>query len=301
MTPAVRYSIKPITCHNSAPANLLMSSSHEGLPYSVSSGSAFNTFDKLQGPENYARWKNNMRTVLMSLRQWDVVAGSVHAPIPVDMDSPTLAEAKATEAWNVRAISAFMEISFRVADSAKYVLGDTFNPKVAWDVLAKHFGAKQEALQWALISKLQLAAWDGTGTIHIHRDYMVDLRLQLVDAGMSLTDQAFLFYFVESLPPYLDLLVALCDDTNNIDFLCDKIAKYEMRLKLRAAKSGKVEAESGSVVMFGQQTPDKKIKGKGKRVMSKVTCYGCNKKGHVISRCPDKKEKKDETSAIVCK
>jgi hypothetical protein len=90
---------------------------------------------------------------------------------------------------------------------------------------------------------------------------MVDLRLQLAGAGMSLTDQAFLSYFVESLPPYLDLFVILCEGTNNdVDFLCDKIAKYEMRLKLRAAKSGKVEAESGSVVMLGQQTPDKKKK-----------------------------------------
>jgi hypothetical protein len=274
-----------------------MNSSHEVLPYSVSGGSAFAAFDKLQGAKNYATWKNNMRTVLMTLRQWDVVTGTEQAPTPADVDNPTAEETKAKKAWDVRAVSAFMEISFRVADSAKTVLGDTTNPKVAWEVLAKRFGAKQEGLQSALISKLQLARWDGTGSIHTHRDYMVDLRLQLADANRVLTDESFYSYFIESLPPSLDLFVTLYEDTNNdVDFLCDKFAKYEMRLKLRATKSGNTEADTGSVAMFGQQTSEKKKKekGKGKRDMSKVTCYGCDKKGHVISRCPDRKEKKKD-------
>jgi hypothetical protein len=204
-----------------------MGSSQEVLPYSVSR-SAFNEFDKLQGAENYATWKNNMRTILMSLRQWDVVAGTVQPPTPADEDNPTPAEAKAKEAWDVRAISAFMEISFRVADSAKIVLADTSDPKVAWDLLAKRFGVtcSPSALISTLVSKLQLAAWDGTGAIHAHRDYMVDLRLQLADAGLKMTDQAFLSYFVKSLPPSLDPFVTLYEGTNHdVDFLCDKFAK----------------------------------------------------------------------------
>jgi hypothetical protein len=50
-----------------------------------------------------------------------------------------------------------MEISFRTADSAKNVLGNTQNPKAAWELLERRFGAKQEGLQSVLISKLQLA------------------------------------------------------------------------------------------------------------------------------------------------
>jgi len=41
---------------------------------------------------------------------------------------------------------------------------------------------------------------------------MVDLRIQLVDAGMALSDQAFYSYFNESLPPSLDLFVTLYED-----------------------------------------------------------------------------------------
>jgi hypothetical protein len=121
--------------------------------------------------------------------------------------------------WDVRAVSAFMEISFMLADSAKNVLGDTSNP--TWDILAKRFGGKQEGLQSALISKLQLATWDGTSTIHTHRDSIVDLRLQLADANMKLTDQSFCSCFVESLPPSLDLFVPLYETriTTSISFV----------------------------------------------------------------------------------
>jgi len=34
-------------------------------------------------------------------------------------------------------MSAFMEISFRVADSAKNILGSTDNPKIEWELLEK--------------------------------------------------------------------------------------------------------------------------------------------------------------------
>src|SRR5882757_1032723 len=177
-----------------------MSSTQEALPYSISSGSAYSAFDKLQGTKNYIAWKNRMRTVLISLRQWGVVSGSIVTPTPADNKNPTPDEVKAQEAWEVREMSAFMEISFRIADSALNVLGDTQNPKVAWGVLEKRFGAKQEGLQSALIAKLQLASWDGTGSIYTHRDYMVDLCIQLADTGKVLSDESSYSYFIESLP-----------------------------------------------------------------------------------------------------
>jgi len=82
------------------------------------------------------------------------------------------------------------------------------------------------------MAKLQLTDWDGQGTITTHRDYMLDLRTQLEDTGMTLTDQAFYLYFAESLPESLDLFITLYEDsTYNVDRLCDKFAKYEMRTK----------------------------------------------------------------------
>ena len=261
-----------------------MSSTHEVLPYSVSSGSAYSIFDKLQGAKNFVTWKRNMRTMLRSLRQWGVVSGAIVAPTPVDEKNMTPAEVKAQEAWKIREISAFMEISFRIADTALNVLGDTQNPKVAWEILQECFGAKQEVL----IPKLQRASWDGTGSIHTHQDYMVDLRVQLADAGRPLSDDSFYSYFIDSLPSSLDLLVTLYENpTHDVGLLCDKIAEYEMRQKLRAMKSGKAQAAEGSVTLFGQQTTDKEKRKR--RDLSNVTCYGCGKKGHLKYKCPHKK------------
>jgi len=76
-----------------------------------------------------------MVTVLMTLRQWGVVDKSITAPAPVDPANPTAAEIQELADWEVRKTSAFMEISFRVADSAKNVLGNTCDPVAVWEAL----------------------------------------------------------------------------------------------------------------------------------------------------------------------
>ena len=192
-----------------------------------------------------------------------------------------------------------MEITFRVADSAKSMLGSSQSPKDAWDALERRFGARQEGIQSSLISKLQMAAWNGSGSILTHRDYMVDLRSQLRDAGMNLTDQAFYSYFTESLPPSLDLFVTLYEDnTFDVDLLCDKFSKYEMRQKLRVTKFGRGEGSSdGNIALFGQQSA-KKRKEKKKRDLADVTCYGCGKKGHPQRYCPTKKDEKPKNEKL---
>jgi hypothetical protein len=111
---------------------------------------------------------------------------------------------------------------------------------------------------------------------------------------MQLLDQSFLSHFIESLPPSLDLFITLYKDSNHdINFLCNKFMKYKIWLKLHALKTGKADVESSSAVaMFSQKTMEKKENKK--RDMSKVTCYRCDKKGHIILRCPDKKKEKKE-------
>jgi len=186
-----------------------MSAAQDTLPYSVSTGSAYTAFGKLQGAKNYISWKKNMRTVLLSLRQWGLITGTVEAPTPADSDDPMASETGAIEVFEVRSISAYMEISFRIADSAKSVLGNIEGPKAAWELLEKRFGAKQHGLQSVLVAKLHLTKWDGSGTIHSHPDAMVDLRTELADAGMAISDQPFHEYFTNSLPSSLDLFITL--------------------------------------------------------------------------------------------
>jgi len=187
-----------------------------------------------------------------------------------------------------------MEISFRVVDSAKDLLGNTRDPVAAWEALEKRFGARQEGM--SLIAKLQLADWDRQGAISTHRDYMVDLRTQLEDTGMTLADQAFYSCFAESLPESLDLFITLYEDsTYNVDCLCNKFAKYGMRKNVRASKTAKPQSVSdGSVALFSQQQEKRR-----ETDLSDVTCYGCGKKGHLKCRCPEPSEQEPEGAESV--
>ena len=70
-----------------------MSTTTPTLPYSVSSGSVFSAFDKLQCIKNYANWKPNMHMVLLLLQQWGMVDGTIMWPVLVDRDNGTPNEA----------------------------------------------------------------------------------------------------------------------------------------------------------------------------------------------------------------
>ena len=177
-----------------------MSSSSEVLPYSVSSGLAYSTFEKLHRSKNYATWKNHMHTMLITLHQQEVVTGAIIAPTPVASNKLTTEEVKEKQAWIVCKTSTFMEISFCIVDSALSILDDINNPKLAWETLARCFSAKQEGLQSTLIAKLQMASWDANGTIQTHWDYMVDLCIQLANTSKPITNESFFLYFMESLP-----------------------------------------------------------------------------------------------------
>jgi hypothetical protein len=110
------------------------------------------------------------------------------------------------------------------------------------------------------MEKLQLAKWDGNGIIHTHCDTMVDVRTELADTGIIINDQSVYGYFTNSLSPSLDLFITLYDDsTYDVDLLCYKFAKHELRHKLAAAKEGKADATADvSLAMFGQASASKK-------------------------------------------
>ena len=57
------------------------------------------------------------------------------APVPSILTTRRAGETSAIQAFETHQVSAFMEISFRIADSAKSVLGSTEGPKAAWGSL----------------------------------------------------------------------------------------------------------------------------------------------------------------------
>jgi len=260
------------------------------LPYSVSSGSSFSVFEKLRGEANYVEWKKAMRAVLRSLRQWDIITGSVTVPTPADPANPTPDETAAIKAFEVRTVSLFLEITCRVDVSVKSVIGDLEDPKLIWELLEKRYGATKEGLKSILRAKLQLMKWDGNGSIMAHRDAMVALRSELAAAGYTISDDSFYEHFLDSLPRSMSVFVALYDHAStDVDVLCSKFTRYEMRVMLADIREGKASDPSGSSMALASLQPStSKGKGKGrKRDLSDVTCYGCGKKGHLRRNCPD--------------
>ena len=86
------------------------------------------------------------------------------------------------------------------------------------------------------------------------------------------------------------MFVTLYDDASaDVDALCGKFTRYEMRVKLADIRDGKASDPSGSSMALASQQPSSsKGKGKGrKRDLSDPTCYGCGKKGHLRRNCPD--------------
>ena len=166
-----------------------------------------------------------------------MILGTVKAPIPADSAKPTAGETSAIEAFEACIISAFMKISFRIADSTKSVLGNIEDPEAAWEVLEKRFSAKQHGLQPVLMTNLTSPSGMVVVPSILTATLWSILRTELADGGMTISDQFFYEYFTHPLPSSLDLFITLFDDpTCDVDLLCDTFAKYEMRRKLAGAK-----------------------------------------------------------------
>ena len=68
-------------------------------------------------------------------RRTCMVTGTIRAPVPSILTTRRAGETSAIQAFETHQVPAFMEISFRIADSAKSVLGSTEGPKAAWGSL----------------------------------------------------------------------------------------------------------------------------------------------------------------------
>ena len=226
-----------------------------------------------------------------------LIDGLVRRLVPLVADNVSAQETTDMAAYDLRAISAYQQIRYRVGDMAKSVLGKSRDPKTVWHILENRFGSRQEGLQESLINKLQRAAWDGKMSILTHCNVMFDLRTQLADTGLALTDKAFHRYFTHSLPPSLDTFIMFYDDASfDVGLLCDRFVRWEARRDLCGDKFDKLEGSStgGSLALFGQQSSAPKKKEKRKRDISDVTCFGCGQKGHLRWNCPAKKEKQKD-------
>jgi len=165
-----------------------------------------------------------MCATLRSLSQWDVVTRCTTAPTPVDPVNPTPTKQEAIRAFEVRSISAPIEITFCVDSSAKSAISDLEDPKRIWELLEQRPGARKEGLQGILRAKLQPMEWDEKREIMAHRDAVVALWSKLMGAGHSIPNQSFYEHFLDSLPRSMDMFIGPYNDaTADVDALCTSL------------------------------------------------------------------------------
>ena len=63
-----------------------------------------------------------------------------------------------------------------------------------------------------------------------HRDVMFDLRTQLHNTDLVLSDESFHRFFTQSVPPSPDAFIMFHDDAaHDVDLLCQRFARWEAR------------------------------------------------------------------------
>ena len=182
------------------------------LPYSVSMGSAFSSYDKLSGSSNYVFWKQNLTTTLIMLCQWGIVNSTITAPTTQVPDHPTDAEIKAADNWLVWSTATYTKIIFCVDNDICTMMEEDMGLKELWEALEKCYSSKQDGLRQALIAKLQTACWNSKGPISAHHDYLISLHTLIAHTRRKIPDKMFFDYFITSLPKSLDSYIFMYED-----------------------------------------------------------------------------------------
>ena len=266
------------------------------LPYSVSTGSAFSSYDKLSGSSNYVFWKQNLTMTLIMLHQWGIVNGTITAPTTQVPDHPTDAEIKAADNWLVQSTATYAEIIFHVDNDICTTMEEDMGLKELWEVLEKHYSSKQDSLRQALIPKLQTACWNGKGPISAHCDYLVSLHTQIAHTRRKIPDKTFFNYFITSLLKSLNSDIFMYEDqTYNINHFCQKFTKLELQQQAHDVVNG--TSDSPGLAMYGGTASGSNLKGNSRgskgdkgdrghqcqrRDYSDHTCFRCGKKGHIL-------------------
>ena len=273
------------------------------ITYAFSTGNAFNAFPKFDG-KNYFAWRRNMETQLRALNQWEVVAGTLTAPVPAVAGQPTPDEGRAADAWILRAARAYAEIALRLEqDYSESIATSDGDPHGAWTMLGTSYGAQQTGIQSVISAELTLARWNTQTPIITHRNYMKGLRTRLAGAGQAITSMQFYNYFTTSLPREYDTVIASFDaaaSNFSVDELCNRIREIELRNELRSTQDGIGTTSDESIALFtrqkGQRTVKNPDRGRtdlaGAKVRKPIVCWGCGKTGHYERDCRSKKSNK---------
>jgi hypothetical protein len=195
--------------------------------YTVSSGSAYQIFPKLQ-QDNYFTWWASIQMVLETINQWRVVSGELTGLVRKAQDSLTKEELECEEAWSLRKVHVYSEIMLHVEDEPCMMIMASQNPTVAWEKLEKTYGLKLANSRTMLMSELVRMQYDGSGILE-YKARMDTLRLCLIEAGQSISDTDYLSLFMGTLPEEYNIMSTTINyDSDTVEDVINRLRQIEI-------------------------------------------------------------------------
>lgn len=234
---------------------------------------------------NYAEWEIRMEADLIERNLWDYVFTEVAKP-----EGDNAAAKKAIAEYETKLRQARARMIRKVTAGQLPHMKDP-NPKKVWEELRRvhrgaGFAAKMALRRRFINARMKLddsqevvetmASWVGR---------VKGMRFELEAIGVEISDEDVILVLTNGLPgDYGQFIIAL-DATRPEDItlanVIARLANEEGRREMDVVKKEEEKVRLGESALAAK---------KQRRDRSEITCFGCGKKGHFRSECPEKKE-----------
>ena len=235
---------------------------------------------------------------------WGHFDGSATRPTAADPTKPTSDETAKIAQWDKDERSAKSLLTQKLPDSTVVLIHAKVTVKARWDAVVKEFSKKSAYAQTDLRAKfMAMRCPEKTNP----RDFLESLRVkkeELSQAGVIIEEKDFYSVILSSLPfalsNFASNLLAAAQFSSRMTMPNDLLSMLveesdrQRAQRLRGKGSGKGKEEENEALAAGQTS---KSKGKGKNKHADLTCYNCNKVGHISHFCkkPKKPKSKDDS------
>jgi len=234
---------------------------------------------------------------------WGHFDGSSSPPVTTTTSSD--AEKTALTQWEKDERSAKTLLTQRLPDSTVMEIHSKKTVKERWEAVVKEYTVKGVYAQTEMRAKFLTSRCSEKGNA---KDFLRGLRLkkeELAQVGVKISDEDYLSTIISSLPDALSNFASMqmswtlqqtqqsMDASTLMTMLLQEAERQDLRSQRRKQATGKAkEDEKSEALAVSTEKP------RGKRDMSKISCWNCGELGHFSSKCDKPRKSKDSESSV---